>query len=149
MRQRRGVLIGMVLGMCFLAACGKDDTSKERAPTASSPATQQAAPSPGRAPRVIEVTEAFIAPHFRPNPLLLKVGEPVQFKVTSADTRHTFIIEALGIDVEVPQKSLNETVTTKVVTPQAAGTFRVFCRIHERLPMEGSLEVTAAGAAVQ
>ncbi len=149
MRQRRGVLIGMVLGMCFLVACGKDDTPKERAPTASAPATQQAASSPGRAPRVIEVTEAFIAPHFRPNPLVLKVGEPVQFKVTSADTRHTFIIEALGIDVEVPQKSLNETVTTKVVTPQAAGTFRVFCRIHERLPMEGSLEVTATGAAGQ
>lgn len=149
MRQRRGVLIGMVLGMCFLAACGRDDTPKERAPTASSPATQQAAPSPGGSPRVIEVTEAFIAPHFRPNPLVLKVGEPVQFKVTSADTRHTFIIEALGIDVEVPQKSLHETVTTRVVTPQAVGTFRVFCRIHERLPMEGALEVTATGAAGQ
>jgi plastocyanin len=149
MRQRRGVLIGMVLVLCFLAACGRDDTPKEHAPTASSPATQQAAPSPGSSPRVIEVTEAFIAPHFRPNPLVLKVGEPVQFKVTSADTRHTFIIEALGIDVEVPQKSLNETVTTKVVTPQAAGTFRVFCRIHERLPMEGSIEVTATGAAGQ
>jgi heme/copper-type cytochrome/quinol oxidase subunit 2 len=80
---------------------------------------------------------------------VLKVGEPVQFKVTSADTRHTFIIEALGIDVEVPQQSLNETVTTRVVTPQAAGTFRVFCRIHERLPMEGTIEVTATGAAGQ
>jgi plastocyanin len=139
----------MVLGMCFLATCGKEDTPKERAPTASSPATQQAVPSPGRAPRVIEITEAFIAPHFRPDPIVLKVGEPVQFKVTSADTRHTFIIEALGIDVEVPQKSLNETVTTKVVTPQVAGTFHVFCRIHERLPMEGSIEVTATGAAGQ
>jgi len=139
----------MVLWMCFLAACGKDDTPKERAPTAPSPATQQAAPSPGRSPRVIEVTEAFIAPHFHPNPIVLKVGEPVQFKVTSTDTRHTFIIEALGIDVEVPQKSLNETVTTRVVTPQAAGTFRVFCRIHERLPMEGSIEVTGTGTAGQ
>lgn len=147
MRQRRGVLIGIGLVMCFLAACGKDDTPKERAPTASSPATQQAAPSPGRAPRVIEVTEAFIAPHFRPDPIVLKVGEPVQFKVTSADTRHTFIIESLGIDVDIPQKSLDETVTTRVVTPQAAGTFRVFCRIHERLPMEGAIEVTATGAA--
>lgn len=149
MLQRRCVLIGLVLGMCFLAACGRDDTPKERAPTAPSTATQQAAPSPGGSPRVIEVTVAFIAPHFRPDPLVLKVGEPVQFKVTSADTRHTFIIEALGIDIEVPQKSLNETVTTRVVTPQAAGTLRVFCRIHERLPMEGSIEVTATGAASQ
>jgi len=98
---------------------------------------------------VIEVTVAFIAPYFRPDPIVLKVGEPVQFKVTSADTRHTFVIESLGIDVEVPQKSLNETVTSKVVTPQAAGTLRVFCRIHERLPIEGALEVTGTGAAGQ
>jgi len=149
MLQRRGVLIGLVLGMCFLAACGRDDTPKERAPTAPSAVTQPAAPSPGGSPRVIEVTVAFIAPYFRPDPIVLKVGEPVQFKVTSADTRHTFVIESLGIDVEVPQKSLNETVTSKVVTPQAAGTLRVFCRIHERLPIEGALEVTGTGAAGQ
>ena len=149
MLQRRGVLIGIVLGMFFLAACGRDDTPKEQAPTAPSTATQQAAPSPRGSPRVIEVTVAFIAPYFRPDPIVLKVGEPVQFKITSADTRHTFVIESLGIDVEVPQKSLNETVTTRVVTPPAAGTFRVFCRIHERLPIEGSLEVTGTGATGQ
>jgi heme/copper-type cytochrome/quinol oxidase subunit 2 len=80
---------------------------------------------------------------------VLKVGEPVQFKVTSADTRHTFVIESLGIEIEVPQKSLHETVTTRVVTPQAVGTLRVFCHIHERLPMAGSIEVTGTGAAGQ
>ena len=149
MLQRRCVRIGLVLGMCFLAACGRDDTPREPAPTAPSTVTQPAAPSPGGSPRVIEVTVAFIAPHFRPDPLVLKVGEPVQFKVTSADTRHTFVIEPLGIEIEVPQKSLHETVTTKVVTPPAAGTFRMFCHIHERLPMEGSIEVTDTGAAGQ
>lgn len=149
MLQRRCGLIGLVLGMCFLAACGRDDTPREPAPTAPSTATQQAAPSPGGSPRVIEVTVAFIAPYFRPDPIVLKVGEPVQFKVTSADTRHTFVIESLGIDIEVPQKSLHETVTSKVVTPPAAGTLRVFCRIHERLPIEGSIEVIGTGAAGQ
>ena len=72
---------------------------------------------------------------------MLQAGEPVQLKITSADTRHHLVIEPLGIDVAVPQKSLNETVTTKVVIPQNVGTFRMFCRIHARLPMEGTLEV--------
>ena len=72
---------------------------------------------------------------------MVQVGAPVQFKVTSADTRHQLVIESLGIDVAVPQRSLSETVTTDVVTPQQIGSFRIFCRIHARLPMEGTLEV--------
>jgi heme/copper-type cytochrome/quinol oxidase subunit 2 len=77
---------------------------------------------------------------------VLQVGQPVQFKVSSADTRHFLVIEALGIELEVPQKSLNEAVTTTVVTPQEVGTFRMFCRIHARLPIEGTIEVRETGA---
>jgi heme/copper-type cytochrome/quinol oxidase subunit 2 len=93
----------------------------------------------------VDVTLSFVAPRFQPDPIVLQVGEPVQFRVTSADTRHLFIIEALGIEVEVPQKSLQETVTTRVVMPQEPGTFRMLCRMHARLPMEGTVEVTPAG----
>ncbi len=131
----------MVLSICVLVACGRDDPVKETAPPAASPATEQTAEPPGKAANVVDVTLSFIAPRIRPDPIVVQVGEPVQFNVSSADTRHTFVIEAFGIEVEVPQKSLNETVTTKVVIPKEAGTFRVFCRVHERLPMEGELVV--------
>lgn len=139
----------VALGLLWLTACGSDETAREPTPAAPAQTAPPTAASPERHPRVIDVTTAFVVPRFHPDPIVLKVGEPVQFKVISADTRHTFVIESLGIDVEVPQKSLNESVTTQVVTPQEAGTLRVFCRIHERLPMVGTVEVTAAGPGTQ
>jgi len=142
--SRWGVCLGLVL--LGLIACGRDDTPKESAPTATAPTAQSTPASSGKVPQILDVTVSFVTPRFRPDPIVVPVGEPVQFRITSADTRHTFIIEALGIDVEVPQKSLDETVLTKVVTPQETGTFRITCRIHERFPMEGTLEVTATGA---
>ncbi len=128
----------MLLRIVFFTACG-NEASKDEA-TSTAPAEQQ-----GQAARVVEVALWFVEPRFRPDPIEIKVGEPVQFKVSSADTRHRFIVESLGIDVEVPPKSLNESVTTKVVTPTEAGTFRVFCGIHARMPMEGTLVVSEAG----
>ncbi len=125
----------VLLGMVLFTACGNDrskDEATERTPVAQ----------PGETARVVEVTLSFIKPRFRPDPIQIAVGEPVRFKVSSADTRHRFVVEPLGIDVEVPQKSLNESVTTKVVTPSESGTFRVFCNIHARMPMEGTLVVT-------
>ncbi|MGH8059247.1 MAG: cupredoxin domain-containing protein, partial [Candidatus Entotheonellia bacterium] len=137
----RRVFIAALLCMLFLAACSGDDSGKPPA-TTDTPTTAKRPEQPGAAPtKVIEVTLSFVAPHFRPDPIVLQVGEAVQFKVTSADTRHQVVIEPLGIDVAIPQKSLNEPVTTDVVTPQKVGTFRIFCRIHARLPMEGTLEV--------
>src|SRR5918996_1886596 len=130
----------ILLGMLCVTACSREDTPEKPASTGTPAATQQDAQPPAQAPRIIELTLAFIAPHFRPDPIVLQVGQPVQFKVSGADTRHFLVIEALGIELEVPQKSLNKAVTTKVVTPQEVGTFRMFCRIHARLPMEGTLE---------
>ena len=71
----------------------------------------------------------------------------MQFKVSSADTRHFMVIEAFGIELEVPQKALNEIVTTAIIMPQEVGTFRMSCRIHARLPMEGTIEVRESDAA--
>ncbi len=134
MKQRYWVAC-VLLGMVLFTACGKEE-SKDAA-TAPAPAGQQ-----GETARVVEVTLSFTEPRFRPDPIEIKVGEPVQFKVTSADTRHHFVVELLGIDVEVPQKSLNEPVTTKAVTPTEAGTFRIFCSTHARMPMEGTLVIS-------
>jgi len=137
----RRVFLVAWLCMLFLAACSGDDTAKPAAPTDTPTTAQPPVQSSAVPPRVIELTLSFVAPHVRPDPVVVQVGQPVQFKVTSADTRHQLVIESLGIDVTVPQKSLNETVTTNVVTPHEVGTFRIFCRIHARLPMEGTLEV--------
>ena len=134
----------IVLGLLVLGACGQDDTSQKQAPEAPSTPAQPTTQALAEAPRVVEITLAFVPPRFRPDPVVVQVGKPVQFKLISADTRHTLIIESLGIEVEVPQKALNENVITKVVTPPKTGTFRIFCRVHERLQMEGTLEVSDA-----
>lgn len=141
------VFVFVLLGMLGVTACSRDDTSQEPASTGTPDATQQEVQPPAQAPRIIELTLAFVAPHFRPDPIVLQAGEPVQFKVSSADTRHFMVIEAFGIELEVPQKALNEAGTTKVVTPQEVGTFRMYCRIHARLPMEGTIEVRETDAA--
>ncbi|MGH8069810.1 MAG: cupredoxin domain-containing protein [Candidatus Entotheonellia bacterium] len=141
------VFVLVLLGMLCVTACSRDDTPQKPASTETPAITRQASQPTAQAPRIIELTLTFIAPHFRPDPLVLQVGQPVQFKISSADTRHFLVIEAFGIELEIPQKSLNEAATSKVVTPQEVGTFRMLCRIHARLPMEGTIEVRDTGAA--
>jgi hypothetical protein len=65
---------------------------QRRAGTGTPAAAQQASQPTAQPPRIIELTLAFIAPHFRPDPIVLRVGEPVQFQVSSADTRHSLVI---------------------------------------------------------
>jgi plastocyanin len=145
MKGRR-VFVMVLLGMLCVTACSRDDSPQKPASTETPAITQQASQPTAQTPRVIELTVAFIAPHFRPDPLVLQVGQPVQLKVSSADTKHFLVIEALDIELEVPQKSLSEATTSKVVTPQEVGTFRMFCRIHARLPMQGTIEVRETDA---
>lgn len=124
-----------------LTACGQEKAAQDAVPA---PAIEPAAPASGEAPRVVEVQLSFIQPRFQPGPITVQVGKPLQFKLRSADTRHSFVIESLGIDVEVPQKSLGEDVTTKVVMPHKAGEYRIFCRFHSRMSMETTLVVSEA-----
>lgn len=126
-----------LLAIGFLMACGNEASKDESTSTAPAEQEEQAA-------RVVEVTLSFVEPRFRPDPIEIKVGEPIRFKVSSDDTRHRFVIEPFGINVEVPQKALNEPVVTKVVTPAETGTFRMFCSTHARMPMEGKLVVVEA-----
>lgn len=138
----------LLLGIIFFSACGGGGEAPKPAPTATGP-TPSATAAPGvtqervqpaeGTPMVIGVAASFIVPRFQPDPIVLKVGEPVQFKVSSVDVRHTFTVEALGIDVELPQT--REPVTTIVVTPERTGTFTIVCRIHARFPMVGTIQV--------
>ena len=144
MTKRQRLCAWVLFAMLLLTACGRDDTAQQQAPTAESkPEITQPA---GKTVRVIELTLSFVEPRFRPDPVVVQVGTPIQFKLSSADTRHTLVIEALGIDIDVPQKALGKSVLTRVVTPQKAGTYRMFCRIHARLPMEGTLIVSETAA---
>src|SRR5688572_16901550 len=108
--KRWALCFGVGLGLLMATACGREDATQDTASPGAPAAIQAPGGQAGAAPRVVDVTMSFIEPRFRPNPMVIQVGKPVQFKVTSADTRHTFVIDALGIAVEVPQKSLDETV---------------------------------------
>ena len=125
--------------IALLAACGGGGESGP-APATVAP-TQQAAQA-AEGVRVIEVFAAYVQPHYQPNPIVLKLGEPVQFQVTSSDTRHTFTIDGLNVDLDIPQRLIGDTILTPVVTPTQAGTLRLWCRIHTNVPlMEGVVEV--------
>ena len=124
-----------------MAACGGGDGETELAqpPAATSPPV----PQQGRdEAQVIDLTMAFVPPRFQPGPITVKVGEPIQFAATSISGRHQLVIEELGIDVLVPQPSLNETALTDVVVPKNVGEFPVVCSIHTRIEMETTLVVT-------
>ena len=128
-----------ILAIALLAACGGDGDSGPAPATVASP---QQAPQVQEGVRVIEVFAAYVVPHYQPNPIVLKVGEPIQFNITSRDTLHTFTINGLGIDVEVPQRLKGGTTLSQVVTPTQAGTLRLWCRIHTNVPlMEAVVQV--------
>lgn len=148
LRNRVWLTVGPALvGILFLVACGgggSDAGPETVATNTPAQASGQAADDTTAAAnaRVIDMTLQFVVPRFQPDPIVVKVGEPIKFVVNTLSARHTFTIDELGIDEEVPQPSRNVTVTTDVVTPQRTGDFLVFCRIHTRLPMEGRLIVT-------
>ena len=126
--------------IALLAACGGSGGDSGPAP-ATVTSTEQAVQI-AEGVRVIEVFAAYVQPHYQPNPIVLKVGEPVQFNVTSSDTRHTFTIDGLNVDLEIPQKLKGGAILTQVVTPTQAGTLRLWCRIHTNVPlMEGVIQV--------
>ena len=136
----------MLLLLAVLAACGGSSDSKPAATATSTPAQDASQPAgeanTAEGVRVIEVLAAFVVPRYTPDPIVLKVGEPVQFSVTSADTRHTFTVTELNIDEQVNQKLIGGAAVTQVVTPQQIGTFRLWCRIHENAPvMVGEIQV--------
>jgi plastocyanin len=135
-------VVGAVLALLILVACRDDSADPAQAPSPPAAADSASTPASDSQAAVVEVTLSFVKPWVRPDPIEVEAGKPVRFKITSADTRHTFIIDAFKIDVEVPQKSLNETVTTPVITPQQPGTYRIYCRVHARLPMQGQLVVS-------
>ena len=144
---RLPVIFLFTLTFALLAACGGGDSDSGPAPGNTIASTEQAFQSTGESTslegvRVMEVRAAFVVPYFTPDPIILKSGEAVQFRITSADTRHTFTVTELDIETEVTQRLIGETAVTQVSTPQTTGTFRLWCRIHINAPvMVGVIQV--------
>ena len=137
----------LVVGLLLLTACERGE-KKERpaAPAATPKSTVAPTPAEGTNPKatakLVEVDLSVFK--FTPKTIVLKVGEPVQFKVTSKDTIHSLTIKDLGIDVELAP---GEQKISEVFTPQQTGTFQITCRIHSvsAYGMEGFLVVTETG----
>lgn len=145
--RRFGVVVAGCIVCLLLTACGKRDKEEHDAAPAPTPkATGTATPTPAPQPQAnvkqIEVDLSVFK--FTPKTIFLKVGEPVQFRVTSKDTLHSFTVKDLGIDVAL---NPGESKVTPVITPQQTGTFQITCRIHSvsAYGMEGFLEVTETG----
>lgn len=142
--QRLGVL---VVGLLLVTACGRSE-ERERpiAPETTSESTGPSKPAEGAKPEVtaklVEVDLSVFK--FTPKETVLKVGEPVQFKITSKDTIHSFTIKDLGVDVELTPGAEK---ISEVFTPQQTGRFQITCRIHSvsAYGMEGFLVVTETG----
>lgn len=128
--------------LLLLTACGGGEQT-ERPATPEPGATSSSAPAAESLANVRLVEVDLSVFKFTPKTIVLKAGEPVQFRLTSKDTLHTFTVKDLGIDV-----SLNpgESKVSDVVTPQQTGTLQITCRVHpvSAYGMEGALEVTAA-----
>ena len=137
----------LVVGLLFLIACGGGDEGQQPAPPAA-PSVSTTAPTPAAttptetSAKLVEVDLSVFK--FTPKSITLKVGEPVQFKVTSKDTIHSFTVKELGIDVSLMP---GENKLSDVFTPQQTGMFQITCRIHSASAygMEGVLVVTATG----
>ena len=120
------ILVLGLLGALILTACGGGDDSTP-VPGGGTGAGQA---------RIIEIRTVGLT--FVPSTIVLKAGEPVQFKLIAGGT-HTFTIPDLGIDQTLTP---GLTVTTRVVTPQEGGTIAFFCLFHQGSGMTGKLNVS-------
>jgi len=71
--------------------------------------------------KVIPITAKRFA--FTPDHVVLKRGEPVVLRLTSADVTHGFFVRPLKVDELI---EAGKTIDVKV-TPETAGTFTVIC----------------------
>ena len=145
------LLLGL-LAVSLLAGCGGGDGVATPKPEATA-AQATASPAPaaaGVSAEKVKVDLRFYV--FLPggndrqveDPLYLKLGEPVQFEVTSLDSLHTFEIEELGVNVSLNRPKSSK--TSQVVTPTRTGTFVIWCGIHGApMGMKGKVVVNETG----
>ncbi len=74
---------------------------------------------------------------FNPSPLTFKVGDKVNFTVTSETEYHTFTVQELDLNVAVNAKETEECGFTF----ERAGTFELVCIPHGTLGMKSTITV--------
>jgi plastocyanin len=89
---------------------------------------------------VRQVPVELFAYGFKPKTLTFKVGETVEFVLTSKDIEHTFTVKKLEIDWDLPKRDETESQTFTFSKP---GNFSLICTIpnHEALGMVGTITV--------
>ncbi|MEX1193434.1 MAG: cupredoxin domain-containing protein [Dehalococcoidia bacterium] len=127
----------LTAGLTAAVACGDDDdddTSGDDAASTTAPAgeTGTDAPDGGDELEPLALQASDFA--FTPTDLTAVAGDPYELTVTnSGNTAHTFTVDSLSIDEEIPG---GESVTIEVTFPVEATEF--YCRFHQS-EMTGSL----------
>ncbi len=77
---------------------------------------------------------------FKPREIALNPGEAVTIRLTSTDMGHTFMIDALNVNVDIP---VGDTVSVEL-TAVSEGSYTFYCAVpgHREQGMEGTLSVT-------
>ena len=139
-------IIGMLLAILGLAACGADDSANDSgvgAPVKSSDSSTTQTDSGSTSGDANSVIVSAQDPagsgnyKFVKNEFTFSVGEKVQFKITSESEFHTFTVNDLGIDVAIDAED-TETLT---FTFDKAGEYELICIPHEALGMKGKITV--------
>lgn len=117
--SRPVAVIGIALVPFLLAACA-------------------GAPTPTAVPQPAKIDLSGYL--FTPNILDLRVGAVARFELIGDGLEHSFTIQALGVDISVPQGTRVQTVEFRV-PETASGTFPLVCRLHELAGMTGAVRV--------
>ena len=121
--------LGIML-MALVVACGDDDDDTPAAtPTTASPVT-------------LNVT--FGDNNFTPAALTATAGRPIELKLANGGQRpHTFTIDGV---VDSGRLNAGENKDMQFTASQA-GSLQFYCTVHGREQMNGTLTVSASGAA--
>ena len=141
-------IIGMLLAILALAACGADDSANdsgvgatvESSDSSTTQTDSDSGSTSGDANSVIVSAQDPAGSgnyNFVKNEFTFSVGEKVQFKITSESEFHTFTVNDLGIDVAIDAGD-TETLT---FTFDKAGEYELICIPHEALGMKGKITV--------
>jgi plastocyanin len=122
----------IVLAVIAGVACGDDDEDVD------DDATETQTPRP-------EAEEFDLAADddltFTPDAIELEVGESLDIHMTNnGNTAHTFTLDELNIDVEVPASN-DETIP---LTASEPGEYTFYCKFHDESGMVGTLRIAVS-----
>lgn len=129
-RTAGAVGLAVLIGALSLAACGGNDEEK------NPPSNDGAQPS-----AVTLEADDF---YFKPTSLSVESGQTLTVKVENeGKAEHTFTVDTLGVDVEIPAGEDKEVD----ITAPKSGSFDFYCRYHRSRGMTGTITVGEGSAA--